>query len=29
MRVLWACWSTHTPYDPKRHTTAMTTLTTG
>lgn len=29
MRVLWTCWSTHTPYDPKRHTTAQTALTTG
>jgi transposase len=29
MRVLWACWSTHTPYDPKRHITAMAALTTG
>ncbi|AEA23393.1 transposase IS111A/IS1328/IS1533 [Pseudonocardia dioxanivorans CB1190] len=29
MRVLWTCWSTHTPYDPKRHTTAQAALTTG
>ena len=23
MRVLWTCWSTCTPYDPTRHTTAI------
>ncbi len=22
MRVLWTCWTTNTPYDPERHTTA-------
>jgi transposase len=22
MRVFWACWTTNTPYDPERHTTA-------
>jgi transposase len=27
MRVLWTCWQASTPYDPKRHTTAMTALT--
>ena len=23
MRVLWTCWTTNTPYDPQRHTTAV------
>jgi hypothetical protein len=26
MRVLWTCWSAHTPYDPTHHTTAMAAL---